>query len=134
MIRDHRGLLVEAKARCKVGRSAPEVAEILGNKESLSWIKGRALRDMEVQSDCLLAIQAIKSNTSHFFYFGRVVEDCRNLLSELKHCNVSLRLIKRSVNSVAHFLVNAISFIVNRSWSGMDVPSELAIILFKNLN
>ena len=39
ILRDHSGHLIEAQARCKASRLAPEVAEILGIKEALSWIK-----------------------------------------------------------------------------------------------
>lgn len=103
MIRDQHGHLVEARARCKFGRPAPEVAEVLGIKEALSWLNTSAFQNVEIQSDCLVAIQAIRSNTSLFSYFGRLVVEYHTLLSELKHFNVSLRFIKRSANSVAHF-------------------------------
>lgn len=131
--RDSLGNLIEARARCLLGKPDPEVAEILGIKEVLSWIKMERVQNVVVESDCWVAIQAIRSSTTLFSYFGRIVNDCRRLLLDLKVLNVSLLFVKRSANTVVDFLAKATSSIADRSWRGDDVPSELAYVLCKDL-
>ena len=133
MARDHLGQVLEARARCSVGLPDPEVAEILGIKEVLSWIKSRGLSGVEVESDCWIAIQAIRSSSKLLSYFGRLVFDCRKLLSELHSCNVCLCFVKRSANTVAHSVAKATSSIADRMWSGVDFPAEFAYVVSKDL-
>ena len=39
--RDSSGALLEAFSRCKIGQLSPELVEVFGVKEALSWIKVR---------------------------------------------------------------------------------------------
>lgn len=89
---------------------------------------------MEVESDCWVAIQAIRSSAKLYSYFGRVVTDCRRLLSELQSSNVKLRFIKRSANTVAHFVAKATSSIAVRKWSRDCIPADFADVLCKDLS
>ena len=39
VVRNHEGSLVEAQSRCCPGNTTPEIAEALGIREALSWLK-----------------------------------------------------------------------------------------------
>lgn len=81
---------------------APEVAEGLGLKEVLSWVKRQSYHGYEVETDCLLLVQAIRNKSSCLSYLGRIVEECKSLLDDLKQKNVILRFVRRSANNVSH--------------------------------
>lgn len=40
--RDYAGELMQATTKCRYGQTTPEMAEALGIKEALSWLKSRA--------------------------------------------------------------------------------------------
>lgn len=102
--RDHEGKLVEAHSRSLRGRPGPDLAEAIGIREALSWVKNNSCDDAIVESDCLQVVQAIRSSISCLSYLGRVVQECRDLLASLSYKNVCFGFIKRSANKVAHFL------------------------------
>ncbi|KAL8131971.1 hypothetical protein AgCh_007755 [Apium graveolens] len=74
--RDHRGELVVAGTSCREGRIAPDLAEALGIKEALSWIKYNLKQPAIVETDCLAVVQAIRCSSTHLSYLGRVIEEC----------------------------------------------------------
>lgn len=49
-------------------------------KEALSWIKGGECNKVELEADCLVAIQALRSKVEMRSPFGRLVTECRGLL------------------------------------------------------
>ncbi|XP_030479434.1 uncharacterized protein LOC115696684 [Cannabis sativa] len=75
--RDHFGKFIEAKTSQFSGSYPAEVVEDLGIKEALSWIKGKSWDNVELESDSLLSVQAIRSNQKMSSTFGIVIEDCR---------------------------------------------------------
>lgn len=94
VIRNHLVQFIEARSKCLQGQAAPELAEAVGVREALSWIKENKYIEVDVESDCLQVVQAIRSSISCLPYFGRVIEECRLLLASLKNCNVLLRFVK----------------------------------------
>uniref|UniRef100_A0A803QFT1 Reverse transcriptase domain-containing protein n=1 Tax=Cannabis sativa TaxID=3483 RepID=A0A803QFT1_CANSA len=132
--RDHAGRLVEAQASCRQGAVKPEIAEAVGILEALSWIKQQGWRDVEVESDCLVAIQSIRSSSTMDSYFGRVVSKCKDLLIELKHKFISLKFVKRSANNGAHFLARSTCFIADRILRESNAPAEFISVLMNDLN
>ncbi|XP_074347208.1 uncharacterized protein LOC141686043 [Apium graveolens] len=98
---NHKGELIEARSRCKPGHVNPESVETMGIREALSWIKDKQLQEVQVETDCLVAVQAIRGTVTMRSYFGRIVEECRALLMELKDRGVNLRFVKRSANNLA---------------------------------
>lgn len=96
--RDHNGSMIEGRGSCRTGRVSPAVAEAIGIREALSWIKLKPWGNIVLESDCLVAIQAIRSPLNILSYFGGIVQECRALLSSLKH--ISLVFITRSANKV----------------------------------
>lgn len=85
-----------------------------------------------IESDCLVAIQAIRSPLNMLSYFGGIVQECRALLYCLKH--VSLVFIKRSANKVAHAIARETCYIADRSFGGDSISSEVHDVLLNDLN
>ena len=112
---------------------SPELAEILGIKEALSWIKEKGWQDVTIESDCLLAILSIRSDTIMQSYYGRLVEECKVLLSSLNPKRVGLKFIKRSANAVAHFLAKSTGIVSDRVLGGSDVSPDLLSVLLNDL-
>lgn len=131
--RDHEGKLVEAISSCKQGKTDPELAEAIGIREALSWIKATAWPSVVLETDCLTATQAIRCTSVNLSYLGRVIDECKHLLSELDNRKVILKFVKRSSNNVAHFIARHSSSIADRIWSGENVPSEFIHVLLNDL-
>lgn len=116
MGRDSSGMVREAFASCHWGSVDPGIAEAIGVREALSWIKRKEWAKGEIESNCLIVVQAIQSSVEMISYFGSIISDCRVLLRELKH--VVLRFVKRSANRVAHNLARASSIVSDRVYAG----------------
>lgn len=102
---------MEAFSRCAYGSVSPVMAETIGIREALiNWVQAR--RGVVVETNCLAAIYAIRSSAIKLSYLGRIIEDCKKLLIELKEHEVSLVLVRRSANKVAQFLARDGCFIV----------------------
>ncbi|XP_074362809.1 uncharacterized protein LOC141718821 [Apium graveolens] len=132
--RNHKGELVSANTKCRVGRIAPEIAEALGIKEALSWIKNHSMLPAIVETYCLSVLQAIRCSSVQLSYLGRVIDECKVLVSELKNRLVTLNFVKRSANKVAHFLARHNSSVADRIWSGECVYPELQTVLNNDLS
>ncbi|XP_074342149.1 uncharacterized protein LOC141679584 [Apium graveolens] len=113
LARDHEGCMVEAKACCKQGSIAPELAEAIGVREALSWIKSKDWPQVIIETDCLVIVQAIRSSYASVSYFSRVIDECKQHLSDLRGRRVILNFVKRSANAVAHFLARSTSFLAD---------------------
>ena len=118
--RDHRREVVEARSKCRLGNIAPENAEAMGVREALSWLKVQQARDVLVETDCLVMVQAITSAAAPISYFGRLIQECKNLLADLKDRNVMVRFIKRSANTIAHFIAKSTYTMSDHSWRVSD--------------
>lgn len=108
MARDHEGRLIAAVSNCQQGRMAPEIAQAIGLREVLSWIKGQPWVVVTVETDCLVLVQAVKSSIKMESYFGGIVNYCKTLLAEMSQ--MSLIFVKRSANRVAHYLARVCLF------------------------
>ena len=87
------GLLIEGGTQLWCGRIDPILAEAVGMREVLSWIKAKHWNKVYVESDCLALVQALRSNVDMISSFGRVISACRALLLDLP--NVSISFVKR---------------------------------------
>lgn len=133
VVRDHSGKLLEAVSKCCQGTINPALAEAIGVREALSWVKKQKKIDVVVETDCLLLVQWVRSSYDALSYLGRVVNECRALLAGLQSQNVMLRFIKRSVNSVAHYLARYSSLIADRRWVMDDVHADFYNVLCNDL-
>ncbi|KAL8096143.1 hypothetical protein AgCh_037190, partial [Apium graveolens] len=70
--RDDHGDLVKARTQYLPGMVSSIMAEALAIKEVLSWIKSKGWRKVVVESDCLTAIQAIRSKTPMVSPLGKI--------------------------------------------------------------
>ena len=127
--RNHGGSLVEARSTCLRGTPNPELAEVMGIREALSWVMSKDQKNVIIESDCLQMVQAIRSFFSCLPYLGRVVQDCRTLLTNLSSKNVMFRFVKRSANKVAHFLARDSCSIANHICRVGDVHSNFQLVL-----
>uniref|UniRef100_A0A803QQJ5 Reverse transcriptase n=1 Tax=Cannabis sativa TaxID=3483 RepID=A0A803QQJ5_CANSA len=100
--RDCNGEIIEAGSFSKSGTSSPEIVELIGIKEALSWIKDKSWDNILLETDCRLAVQAIYTSIVMPSTFGMLVQDCQYLLSQMSH--VKLCFVKHSPNEAAHFL------------------------------
>lgn len=132
--RDHYGALVEAAAYCKQGTIEPIMAEALGIKEALSWVKKGEYNGVIIESDCLALIQAIRSATVNLSYLGRIVQDCKSMLVSLKERNITLNFVKRSANRVAHYIARTTSSLAERKWKRGDAYLNFHHVLTEDLN
>ncbi|XP_074356204.1 uncharacterized protein LOC141695896 [Apium graveolens] len=104
IIRDHEGQLIEARSKYFQGRLHSDLAEVFGIKKALSWIMMRGCKYVIVESDCLQMVQAIRSSIYGYSYLASVIEECCDMLANLRSKNILFRFVKRSANRVAHYL------------------------------
>ncbi|XP_060965604.1 uncharacterized protein LOC133034522 [Cannabis sativa] len=130
--RNAAGEMLEALTSCRAGIVQPELAEAMGVREALSWIKKKGWIGTIVETDCLTVVQAIRSNLPLLSYFGSIISDCKELLKQL--CGVSVNFVKRSANSVAHSFARASYFIADRTLSSNDVSTELLHVIMNDCN
>ncbi|XP_074347322.1 uncharacterized protein LOC141686169 [Apium graveolens] len=102
VMRNDKGELIIARTKCNMGMVSVNMTEALAIKEVLSWIKSEDRNNVVVESDCLTAIQAIRSKATLTSPFGQVIQSCRDILLGLN--TVCLFFVKRSANKVAHEL------------------------------
>lgn len=75
--RDYESRLMKARSKCLRWQSSPDMAEAIGTRESLSWIKDRVDSDhntVVVGSDCLRIVQAVHISFMCFSYIGRMIK------------------------------------------------------------
>uniref|UniRef100_A0A803PNG6 RNase H type-1 domain-containing protein n=1 Tax=Cannabis sativa TaxID=3483 RepID=A0A803PNG6_CANSA len=125
--RDANGRLIEGISGSRLGNVGPEIAEVIGVKEALSWIKRNGWTEVEIESDALVVVQAVLGSVLMPSQFGYLVQDCRSLLSSLN--SVSLNFVKRSANRAAHCVARASCLSPNRIFNEHNAPSELLAIV-----
>ncbi|KAM6582269.1 hypothetical protein CsatB_009271 [Cannabis sativa] len=131
LARDLAGRLIHAGCGSKLGAVSPEIAEAVGMKEVLSWIKRMNIADVEVETDSLVTVQAINGLVQMPSQFGLIVQDCRLLLSELQ--NVFISFVKRSANRAAHCLARQSCFMSDCMFDEFSAPSNLISIVRDDL-
>ncbi|KAM6556123.1 hypothetical protein CsatB_003142 [Cannabis sativa] len=126
--RDHLGSPLHIHAEYHGGYFPSEVVEAMGIKEALSWIKANHWKGVTIESDSMLAVQAIHSTQLMTSVFGLVVNDCRTLLSSLP--DIYLRFVRRSANRDAYYVARHARSLIGRSIWGPSIPRDLQIILY----
>ncbi|XP_074369749.1 uncharacterized protein LOC141711243 [Apium graveolens] len=101
--------------------------EVIAIRETLGRLKHKQWSGVVVESDCLVAIQAIRSQIVMVSPFDKVVATCRNLLEEL--ATTSLFFVKRSANEAAHYMARESYSFPDRVLNRSTVPIELLNIL-----
>ncbi|KAM6562205.1 hypothetical protein CsatB_022203 [Cannabis sativa] len=127
VVRNSDGDLVSVFAGIKDGSVAPELAESIGIREALSWLKNNAYTRATIESDSLVCVEAIRSEETLVSAFGLVVDDCKNILKNLS--NVSISFVKRSANCAAHYVARHSVALAERMFSINSVPLNFMSIL-----
>lgn len=122
VVRDHRGNFVSAISGLREGAISPEVAEGVALKEVLSWLKLQDPKQYQVETDCLVLVQAINSPVILRSPFGMVVRECKESLDSWR--DIDLHFVKRSANQVAHKIARASRLYADRVFSEHNVPVE----------
>ncbi|KAM7525060.1 hypothetical protein LguiA_014962 [Lonicera macranthoides] len=132
IIRDSSGNFVAAIQGSFAGRFSPLLAEAVGLREVLSWIKDRNEGPIVVESDSKFVVDALHHTKDDSSSLGIVLDDCKALLRDLDLCNVSF--IYRSANSVAHSLAKAASSMPDHKVWEVMCPSFISDVLVSDLN
>ncbi|KAL8104816.1 hypothetical protein AgCh_028840 [Apium graveolens] len=123
LARNHTGDLIRAKMKVLTGTVHPSMAEALAVKEALSWLKDKKWTYTIVESDFRVVIQSIRSSVRMRLVFGRVIEECREMIKELN--NIELYFIKRSANRSAHELASMSHMYPDREFDGVSIPIKV---------
>ncbi|XP_030494821.2 uncharacterized protein LOC115710603 [Cannabis sativa] len=129
--RDARGLLIHGHTKLFNVQATPELAEAVGIREALSWIKSSGLQQVVLETDCLSIVQALRSSIVMISTFGQVVNECKALLNDLR--TISIYFIHRSANTVAHELARASVSFPDCNFSLDSVPTVLLHVLVTNM-
>ncbi|KAL2553662.1 uncharacterized protein Fot_07281 [Forsythia ovata] len=126
------GSFVAAKIAPVRGITDPLIAEVLGVREALSWLKDRFPEVQIIEMDALLVYNALQQNEVDNSYFGLLIEECRLLSSDMP--NIKFNWVKKSANQVPHTLTKAASSSHDDlEWSYFS-PLFLSTVLFVDLN
>ncbi|KAM6582866.1 hypothetical protein CsatB_009868 [Cannabis sativa] len=128
--RDHDGILIEAFQSCKPGAIDAELAEAIGVKEALSWIKRKGWQNVIVETDCINVVHALRSKVHMISPYGSIINESKLLLSVLN--NVSVIFVKRSANKVAHFLTRDSYSKADCIISRDSIPTMLMSLILKD--
>ncbi|XP_074358052.1 uncharacterized protein LOC141697532 [Apium graveolens] len=121
--RDHNGNFLEVKVAGFAGSMTAEMAEVLGFKEALSWVKAKQWSKVILEMDCIRVVQAMRSVTVFASTFGLIIEDCKKLVHEI--ANAEYYFVKRSSNRVAYCLARQSCFISDCHFTIHNAPSEV---------
>lgn len=80
--RDESGSLLAARTVRVDGLKAAEMIEAMAIKEALNWIKDQRWKAVIIESDSLIAVQAIHSKVRMSSPFGAIIMESRSLLAE----------------------------------------------------
>ncbi|CAI9771666.1 unnamed protein product [Fraxinus pennsylvanica] len=131
VIRNNLGSFIAARVVSVQGIVDPLLAETLGVREALSWIKAKFPEVQTIEMDALLVYSALQNVEEDNTYFGLLISEYRLLARELS--NLKFSWVRRSTNQVAHTLAKATSSShVNVEWSYFS-PLFISNVLLADL-
>ncbi|KAL8097722.1 hypothetical protein AgCh_030733 [Apium graveolens] len=95
--RDSKGALIISRSASFKEHVRAEYVEAVAIREALSWIKERNCPEVIVESDCLVVTQAINSKAKMISLFGRVIQECRGMLSESHNLSVIYQTVNHTI-------------------------------------
>ena len=110
----------------------PHMAETMGFREVLSWIKRSHLSKVVVEMDAQVVFNALHSSQFAFSPFAMLIEDCKFLATNIE--NLVFSFVKRSVNSVARTIARAMSSMSGPCEWVVDIPKFLLSSLNSDTN
>ena len=122
LIRDEYGKVVGALSKRLPNPYSAFVAECIAIREGLCFAKSLGLQCIDVESDCLLAVQSVSKSIPSVI--NSVLHDIRDLFVELRGGSCSY--IPRSCNIAAHTLAQeSITLSSHVSWISQSPPCIL---------
>uniref|UniRef100_A0A803PKP8 Reverse transcriptase domain-containing protein n=1 Tax=Cannabis sativa TaxID=3483 RepID=A0A803PKP8_CANSA len=125
------GAVIEARQILHSGVVSPLLAEAVGIKEALSWIKNKRWSDLVLETDCLNVVHDFNSNKPMISPYGFVIKDCKAILEHL--VNVSIVFVKRSANKVAHALARNSVLMADCTFSMATLPTDISSLVLDDL-
>lgn len=130
--RDHTGRVLGARAASYPGVISAELAEAIGCKEALSWIKSKQWGKTYLETDCSKVVQAIHSSVNIASPLGLIVSDCKQLMLQIADAEICF--VKRSANKVAHCLARQSYFHSDRTFTESNIPIAVLDLCMNDLN
>ncbi|XP_073153865.1 uncharacterized protein [Henckelia pumila] len=127
IIRDHRGIVVGAIHGCIPGIQNPAIAEALGIREALNWLKELDYHHFQIESDAKIVIDALNSSVSDQSSLGLLIEYCKLLIEDFQSCLFYFN--RRSANQVAHALARAVGSLSDFEGRVTPSPSFISDVL-----
>ncbi|KAK4724555.1 hypothetical protein R3W88_027334 [Solanum pinnatisectum] len=130
VLRDHLGQFIAGKTLFLGCVASPLLAEIIGVREALSWLKDRFSRTrLVVETDNLLVKQALEENLVNYSYFDSLVFYYKTLIKELPF--LSFSTVKKLANQVAHCLARAsVSMPGSMEWDTSPLSRITDVLIF----
>lgn len=126
VLRNSDGNFIAAATKHWRGNFQPKLAEAIGVREALKWLKDMQYDNIQVETDALLVIKGLNNATTDSS-FDLVLEDIRLIANDFH--NISFAFVKRSANSAAHVLAREAVFNADcRDWLSSP-PSFLYDVL-----
>lgn len=105
VLRDHSGSFVAGKVASFSGNYTVLEAEVSAIYEGLKWLGSLPYQQVVVESDSLLAVQAIRSSSGNLLEVGHIVESCRTYIRS--RAGFSISFVKRQANKAAHVMARS---------------------------
>ncbi|XP_074323936.1 uncharacterized protein LOC141660852 [Apium graveolens] len=102
VLRNHAGKFIRARTHKFIGAVPVIEAEVTGVWEAIKWVKSLGLQNVDIESDSLVAVQAINNAVENLLEVGVVMQACSRVLKSRKDIVVSF--IKKQANKVAHLV------------------------------
>lgn len=100
LLRDHTGFFLEGRTM-KLNRTVSVMeAETTGIEEALLWITSRNITNICIESDSLLAVQAINGTGEFHSEVGHSINICRSILAS--RSDICVQHVRRLANRAAH--------------------------------
>lgn len=123
ILRDHDGTFIKARKVKRAGEIPVLEAEAWGVLEALKWLQTLPVDHVEIESDSLLVVNALKKKVEYCLEVDFVLRDCISILQSRP--DVSISFAKKHANKTAHVLAR-VSCMVNNF---IDFLSPLLIVL-----
>lgn len=124
LLRDHTGFFLEGRTM-KLNRTVSVMeAETTGIEEALLWITSRGITDICIESDSLLAVQAINGTSVFYSEVGHSISICRSILAN--RSDICVQHVRRLANRAAHYMaripceLNSVMSILNPPRNVLD--------------
>lgn len=102
ILRDHTGSFCRARNLCREGLITVFEAETWGVLEAIKWALQLGISKVQIESDSLITVQAIKTGARNYLEVGVMLHEARELLSARP--DISVSFVKKQANTIAHLL------------------------------